>query len=43
MPKTFDPDTEVPDLSGKVVVVTGGTNLPASRYVGVFACSDCMK
>ena len=24
MPKTFDPDTEMPDLSGKVIVVTGG-------------------
>jgi len=24
MPKTFDPDTELPDLSGKVIVVTGG-------------------
>jgi len=24
MPKTFDPDTEIPDLSGKVIVVTGG-------------------
>lgn len=27
MPKTFDPDTELPDLSGKVIVVTGGTVL----------------
>jgi hypothetical protein len=25
MPKTFNPDTEIPDLSGKVIVVTGGT------------------
>lgn len=28
MPKTFDPDTELPDLSGKVIVVTGGTDSP---------------
>jgi hypothetical protein len=27
MPKTFNPDTEIPDLSGKVIVVTGGTYL----------------
>jgi hypothetical protein len=27
MPKTFEPDTELPDLSGKVIVVTGGTVL----------------
>jgi hypothetical protein len=27
MPKTFDPDTELPDLSGKVIVVTGGKNI----------------
>jgi hypothetical protein len=25
MPKTYNPDTEIPDLSGKVIVVTGGT------------------
>jgi hypothetical protein len=35
MPKTFDPDTELPDLSGKVIVVTGGTNLPVPCHVGV--------
>ena len=27
MPKTFNPDTEIPDLSGKAIVVTGGTYL----------------
>jgi hypothetical protein len=27
MPKTFDPDIELPDLGGKVIVVTGGTIL----------------
>lgn len=24
MPKDFNPDQEIPDLSGKVIVVTGG-------------------
>lgn len=24
MPKTFDPDTEIPDLRMKVIVITGG-------------------
>ena len=28
MPKTFDPDAELPDLGGKVIVVTGGTDSP---------------
>lgn len=28
MPKTFNPDTELPDLSGKVIVVTGGMDSP---------------
>ena len=25
MRKNFNPDTEIPDLTGKVIVVTGGT------------------
>lgn len=28
MPKTFDPNTELPDLGGKVIVITGGTDFP---------------
>lgn len=40
MPKTFDPDTELPDLSGKVIVVTGGTNYPFHKLMQRSAMSQ---
>jgi hypothetical protein len=43
MPRTFDPDTELPDLSGKVIVVTGGTSRSVSRHVGVLEYSGCVE
>jgi hypothetical protein len=42
MPKTFDPDIELPDLGGKVIVVTGGTILFfVSRHVS--ERGDCVE
>jgi hypothetical protein len=35
MPKTYNPDTEIPDLSGKVIVVTGGTQHNPSSYMSL--------
>jgi hypothetical protein len=39
MPKNFDPDSELPDLSGKVIVVTGGKHvslfLVVSRFLNI--------
>jgi hypothetical protein len=28
--KSFEPETDIPDLSGKVILVTGGTESPQS-------------